>query len=107
MAALVSLAHALSKDGKCRVLALRGGGVHGSFEVGVLKAFMDHLDPDEYAYDYVSGVSVGTINASFLALYPKGQEKDAIKELEDLYLRYRPQDYWSFWPHYIIEPFYK
>lgn len=61
---------ALSKDGKCRVLALRGGGVHGSFEVGVLKAFLDGLDPEDIQYDYVSGVSIGAINASILALYP-------------------------------------
>ena len=106
-AALASLTQSLSPDGKCRVLALRGGGVHGSFEVGVLKAFVDTLDPEEIAYDYVSGVSVGAINASILALYPPGQEKDAVKELEELYFKYKPQDYWSFWPHYIIEPFYK
>lgn len=106
-AALLSLTQQLSADGKCRVLALRGGGVHGSFELGVLKAFVENLDPEEIAYDYVSGVSVGAINASILALYPPGEEKEAIKELEEMYFKYQPQDYWSFWPHYVLEPFYK
>ena len=31
----------LSPDGKCRILALRGGGVHGSLEVGVMKALVE------------------------------------------------------------------
>jgi predicted acylesterase/phospholipase RssA len=29
-----------SIDGKCRILALKGGGVHGAYEVGVLKALI-------------------------------------------------------------------
>lgn len=46
-AIMAAFANANSTDGKCRVLALRGGGTHGSFEVGVLKAFLDELDPSE------------------------------------------------------------
>jgi predicted acylesterase/phospholipase RssA len=38
---LIANASALSEDGKCRVLVLRGGGVHGSFEVGALQAFVE------------------------------------------------------------------
>ena len=72
------MTNALSEDGKCRVLALRGGGVHGSFEVGALKAFIDVLDPSEYRYDYVSGVSIGAINSSILALYDIGDEANAV-----------------------------
>ena len=56
----------------------------------MLKAFVDTLDPEDIAYDYVSGVSIGAINASILALYPPGQEKDAVKELEELYFKYKP-----------------
>jgi predicted acylesterase/phospholipase RssA len=40
-ALVASQALGLSPDGKCRILALRGGGVHGVFEVGVLKAFVE------------------------------------------------------------------
>lgn len=75
---LTQSTNALSADGKCRVLALRGGGVHGSFEVGALKAFIDVLDPSEYRYDYVSGVSIGAINSSILALHDIGNEADAV-----------------------------
>ena len=34
-----------SKDGKCRALALRGGGAKGAYEVGVLKGMAKYLDP--------------------------------------------------------------
>jgi len=86
---------------------LRGGGVHGSYEVGVFKALIESLDPIEYAYDVISGVSVGAINGSILAFYAPGDEINALAELESLYTNYLPQDYWEAWPYKVIEPFYK
>jgi len=71
-AGLLAASNALGPDGKCRVLALRGGGVHGAYEIGVLKAFAEVLDPKDIAYDYVSGVSIGGVVSSILALYPPG-----------------------------------
>ena len=61
---LILAVKTLSADGKCRVLALRGGGVHGSFEVGVIKALVEKLDPIDVQYDIVSGVSIGALIAS-------------------------------------------
>jgi len=66
--------YALTKDGKCRILSLRGGGVHGAFEVGVLKALADKMPPGEIEYDYIAGVSIGAYNASILATFPIGKE---------------------------------
>jgi hypothetical protein len=31
------------KDGKCRALALRGGGTKGAYEVGALKAMVEMM----------------------------------------------------------------
>ena len=67
-------ANALGADGKCRILSLRGGGVHGAFEVGVLKAMIDNMPAQEMMYDYVGGVSVGALNASVLASFAPGEE---------------------------------
>ena len=64
---------------------LRGGGVHGAFEVGALKAFVEKLDPIEHSYDYISGISVGALNGSVLAQYEKGDEASALERLEGLY----------------------
>jgi hypothetical protein len=40
------------------------------------------------------------------ALHAKGEEKAAIAELEQMYLTYLPQDFWTFWPHKLLSPFY-
>ena len=42
---------AIEDDGNCRVLALRGGGTNGAFEIGILKKMVEYLDPIDYAYD--------------------------------------------------------
>lgn len=57
------------------MLSLEGGGDKGSYEAGVLKAFVESLPPNEVIYDVVTGVSVGAINAMAIALHPKGEEK--------------------------------
>lgn len=65
-------------DGKCRILSLRGGGVHGAWEVGVLKAMAEKMKTEDMRYDYIAGVSIGAINASILASFEKGKEVEAI-----------------------------
>lgn len=72
-----------------------------------MKGFIEALDPIDYSYDYISGVSVGAINASVLAMYPPGKEREAVKELEEFYFKYPIANYWNFWPWFIVEPFYK
>lgn len=79
---LSMLATAISPDGKCRVLALRGGGTKGAYEVGALKAITKHLKPIDYHYDVVAGVSIGALNAVMLAIEPPGKEKEGIATLE-------------------------
>ena len=64
--------------------------MHGSFEVGVLKTFVKELDPTEVHYDYISGVSIGAVNGSTLALFDFGKEKEAVQFLEDLYMSKLP-----------------
>lgn len=88
-------------------MALRGGGVHGVYELGALKALTDTLPENEFAWDYISGVSIGAINASNISLYAKGDEKAAIKELEKLYFSYSTSDFFTFWPTIVFEPLWK
>ena len=64
---------------------MRGGGIHGAFEVGVLKAFTDKLSKIDYHYDYMSGVSVGALNTGILSVFEYGKEKEAVAFLERLY----------------------
>lgn len=87
-----------SDDGKCRALALRGGGTKGAYEVGALKAMAALLDPKEIEYDVVVGVSIGAMNAALLSFFEKGDEAAAIIELERVWTTYLAQDFWDWWP---------
>lgn len=49
-----------------KALVLQGGGSHGAYEVGVLRHWLQN---QKTCYDLVAGISVGSINAAFLAQY--------------------------------------
>jgi predicted acylesterase/phospholipase RssA len=61
-------------DGKCRVLAMRGGGTKGAYEVGALKSMAEMLEPIDIAYDVLAGVSIGAINAAMFSTFKRGDE---------------------------------
>ena len=50
-------------------LYLAGGGARGAYQAGVLKAISQILNTKTSPFSYISGVSVGSINASILAQY--------------------------------------
>ncbi len=62
-----------------RALVLSGGGSKGSFQIGVLKKL---VESDPKGYDLICGVSVGAINASGLAMYPKSDYPSAVAYME-------------------------
>lgn len=65
-----------------RALILSGGGAKGAYQVGVLRKW---LGEDQVSYDILCGVSVGALNASFLAMFGEGQEGVSYKELRSLW----------------------
>jgi NTE family protein len=67
-----------------RALVLSGGGAKGAYQVGVLKKWMfeDHLD-----YEALCGISVGAINAAYLAQYAYGFPKQAWGKLSEIWAR--------------------
>ena len=44
----------------------------------MLKGLVDSMPANEIEYDYIAGVSIGAYNASILATFPIGDEKEAI-----------------------------
>jgi predicted acylesterase/phospholipase RssA len=68
--ALVSGTQA-AKNGKCRVMAFSSGDESAAYQAGALKGITtsEHMNPEDYAYDSVSGISGGAINAVLLANY--------------------------------------
>lgn len=71
-------------DGKCRVLAFSSGDESAAYQAGALKGFTtsQHLRKEDYAYDSVSGISGGAINAVMLANYTNGSEDEAADRME-------------------------
>lgn len=53
---------------QCIGLALQGGGDHGAWEVGALRALNRNYPG---GYDVLSGVSIGAINAMYLGSFTK------------------------------------
>jgi NTE family protein len=65
-----------------RALVLSGGGVKGSYQLGVLKKWL--LD-DQVEYDVFSGVSVGALNSAVLAQVPYGDPQAAYHKLSKIW----------------------
>jgi NTE family protein len=61
-----------------RALVLSGGGANGAYQVGALKHLLLDL---HIQYDIICGVSVGALNGSFIAQFPKGEEAQAYRGL--------------------------
>ncbi|CAI2374362.1 unnamed protein product [Moneuplotes crassus] len=77
---MILLVSAMAKN-KCRILSLSSGTEKAAYQVGALKALIEHLDPKEVEYDVISGVSFGAFNAAMMAVHEKGDEKEALEEL--------------------------
>jgi predicted acylesterase/phospholipase RssA len=88
---------------KCHALVLEGGGDMGSYQVGVLKAFVDNLPASEVKWDVVTGVSVGSINAAAIGLHAIGQEKEAIDWMVNLWGQFGASDIYKNWRFGILE----
>lgn len=65
-----------------RALVLSGGGSKGAYQVGALQYLIGEL---KISYDILCGVSVGAINASFLSMFPNGEENLSIDKLTEFW----------------------
>lgn len=65
-----------------KALVLSGGGSKGAFQTGALRKLLD--ENPELDYDIYTGISVGALNASFLATGPL---KETLPGLEDVWLK--------------------
>jgi predicted acylesterase/phospholipase RssA len=54
---------------KCRVLVLEAGGDRGAYHAGAFRQFVNSLPADEVAYDVITGISAGGLNAGAIALF--------------------------------------
>ena len=82
----------------CTALALSGGGSNGSWEAGVFWGFLHYGNKDDFAYDVMTGVSAGSINAAALAGWAVGKEYEASEWMSDMWNSLTNDDIWTDWP---------
>ena len=82
---------------RCYGLALQGGGDKAAYQVGAIKGLIENLESDEVQYDVITGVGIGAINAAVLAAHPKGEEKEALDELLDMWMNLKESDVYKGW----------
>ena len=70
-------------DVKCRALALSGGGTNGAWEAGVIWGLQNYGNPEDYAWNVVTGVSAGSMGAAGMAGFGLDEGKEAAQMLSD------------------------
>ena len=78
----------------CNALVLSGGGSNGAWEVGVLWGLLHNGNREDFAYDWLTGVSAGSINTAGLAGWPVGKEYEATEWLSDTMSSLTSSDIW-------------
>lgn len=67
-------------------MALSGGAANGAWEAGVLWGLLNYGDsPEDYQWDVLSGISVGSWNSIFIGGWPLGTEMEMVDWLQDLW----------------------
>ncbi len=76
----------------CKILSLSGGGAYGAFEIGVVSNI---IDSGNGGWNYISGVSAGSLNAYYLSTIPAEQEKAASKTFKKMWTELGNSDVYS------------
>jgi predicted acylesterase/phospholipase RssA len=91
--ALTAMAEA-QQGTKCRALAMSGGSNKGAWEVGVLWGLLHYGNPEDYAWDMITGVSTGAINTSATTIFAKGDEYAMSEFMSDAWVNLTSHDIW-------------
>jgi len=77
-----------------KALVLSGGGCKGAYEAGAIRHL---LACPNMIYDIYCGISVGALNAAFLAQFPDGEEDEASAALAHLWKSFKQSDVYKSW----------
>ena len=84
---------------KCRAIAMSGGGSFGAYEGGALWGMWHTAEnKEDYEYDVATGVSAGGINAYTLGMFEKGDERNMLYFMIDMWQGFRTSDFWKYYP---------
>ena len=86
-------AFAEAKD-TCNALVLSGGGSNGAWEVGVMWGLLHYGSPEDFEWDWITGVSAGSINTAAMSGWAIGDEKLTTEWLSYTFTQLTTQQIW-------------
>ena len=108
MEGLESQEKASAQSNTCKALVLSGGGSNGAWMAGVLYGLVNYADdPRDFEYDVVSGVSIGSIIASGLAMFEPGDEARAVSFIHSIWTHIKTSDIYQEWPLMLVSGLYR
>ena len=81
----ITASQAFAGEKKCRALVLSGGSNNGAWESGVIWGLLHYGEPVDFAWDVNTGVSAGSLNTGFTALFETGDELIMSERLSDMW----------------------
>jgi predicted patatin/cPLA2 family phospholipase len=98
---------AAAPSGKCRALAMAGGGDKAAYEAGVIRGLLDSLPAEETSYNVVTGISAGSTLAAAFSVFPVGQERGVADLAETIIAGLNQSSIFRNWPGGVVEGFFK
>ena len=82
---------------------MSGGANKGAYEAGVLYGLAHKLDNADVAWDVVTGVSAGAINAAGISMFPVGKEREMTEFLINTLEGLTTETIYTLWPGGLLE----
>ena len=77
---------------------MSGGGNVGAWEAGVVWGLTHYGNPEDFAWNVISGVSAGAINTSFTSVWNVGEEVKMSEFMSDIWANLKSEDFYVKWP---------
>lgn len=89
--------------GRCRALAMSGGGDKAAYEAGVIRGLVEYLPAEEVTYDVVTGISAGSTLTAAFSVFPLGMEPEVAKFALNIISDLNQSSIFTMWPGGIVE----
>ncbi|KAN0008940.1 hypothetical protein ACTFIU_010222 [Dictyostelium citrinum] len=89
--------NSLSQSTTCRAITFSGAGDRGAWEVGVVMGILNVREPEDYRWQFATGISAGSINAIGMSMFSVGDETSARDFLEKEWLSITRDDVYVNW----------
>ena len=71
--------------------------MNGAWEAGVLYGLIKYGPKEEYQWDVVSGISIGCVNSSGVAIWDKGNEEQMVEWMSNVWDTLKTTDIYQSW----------